>query len=217
LVVFTGVFFGRQSGYLTGAFTALISNMILGQGAWAPWQMYAWGMMGFFAGLLAEKGAFKRRQDKIGQKNRPHGGQTGQENRPRGGQTGQKNRPHGGQTSQENRPHGGRPHDGRTGQENRPRGGFRGGAGAGLCYFPIYIYGAVASAFYGFVLDTWFITGFVSEITKTTILAAYTAGLILNLSHVLSTVLFLLFILKPWGRKIQRIKIKYGISASDVQ
>ena len=55
LVILTGVYFGRQSGFLAGAFTALISNMMLGQGLWTPWQMYAWGMMGFIAGLLFSK------------------------------------------------------------------------------------------------------------------------------------------------------------------
>ena len=37
---------------MTGAMTALTSNMLLGQGPWTVWQMSAWGMMGLSSGLL---------------------------------------------------------------------------------------------------------------------------------------------------------------------
>jgi energy-coupling factor transport system substrate-specific component len=57
IVIFAGIWFGRQSGYLTGAFTALVSNMVLGQGMWTPWQMYAWGLMGFLAGVFFSRDA----------------------------------------------------------------------------------------------------------------------------------------------------------------
>jgi energy-coupling factor transport system substrate-specific component len=38
---------------MTGALTAFASNMILGQGPWTLWQMFAWGMMGFLSGVLS--------------------------------------------------------------------------------------------------------------------------------------------------------------------
>ena len=53
IVIVGAVCFGRESGFLTGAVAALASNLFLGQGAWTPWQMYAWGMMGYLSGLLA--------------------------------------------------------------------------------------------------------------------------------------------------------------------
>lgn len=59
IVMVGGICFGRQSGFLTGALAALGSNLFFGQGPWTPWQMYAWGLIGFMAGLLAEKGAFR--------------------------------------------------------------------------------------------------------------------------------------------------------------
>ncbi len=40
---------------------ALISNMFFGQGPWTPWQMYAWGLMGYVAGVLAQRGILKGR------------------------------------------------------------------------------------------------------------------------------------------------------------
>ena len=46
IVILAGVCFGRQSGFLTGALSALVSNLFFGQGPWTPWQMYAWGLMG---------------------------------------------------------------------------------------------------------------------------------------------------------------------------
>ena len=61
IVIVSAVCFGRQSGFLTGALAALSSNMFFGQGAWTPWQMYAWGLIGYLAGALNEHGCFRRR------------------------------------------------------------------------------------------------------------------------------------------------------------
>lgn len=51
LIILTGAVFGPQAGFMTGAMTALTSNMLLGQGPWTVWQMAAWGLMGLFAGV----------------------------------------------------------------------------------------------------------------------------------------------------------------------
>lgn len=53
IVVITAIYFGAQAGFLTGAMSALVSNFFFGQGAWTPFQMFAWGIVGFIAGLLA--------------------------------------------------------------------------------------------------------------------------------------------------------------------
>ena len=39
-----------------GALAAFASNFFFGQGAWTPWQMYAWGLIGYLSAILAEKG-----------------------------------------------------------------------------------------------------------------------------------------------------------------
>lgn len=39
---------------------ALTSNFFFGQGMWTPWQMYAWGLVGYVGGALAYAGAFDR-------------------------------------------------------------------------------------------------------------------------------------------------------------
>jgi len=54
LVIITGVCFGKQPGFITGALCALISNIFMGQGPWTPWQMLAWGTIGLLAGFLPE-------------------------------------------------------------------------------------------------------------------------------------------------------------------
>jgi len=60
IVILCGVCFGRQSGFLCGALAAFCSNLFFGQGPWTPWQMYAWGLTGFLAGVLEAAGVFRR-------------------------------------------------------------------------------------------------------------------------------------------------------------
>ena len=56
LVIISGICFGGESGFLIGAVTAFVSNFFFGQGPWTPWQMFAFGMVGFLAGILFKKG-----------------------------------------------------------------------------------------------------------------------------------------------------------------
>jgi energy-coupling factor transport system substrate-specific component len=51
--ILSGMFLGAEAGFLVGAFSALISDFWFGQGPWTPFQMLAWGLIGFFAGALA--------------------------------------------------------------------------------------------------------------------------------------------------------------------
>lgn len=59
IIMMTGIVFGPQAGFVVGVLTAIISNMFLGQGPWTPWQMFAWGMIGLCAGLLAKTGLIR--------------------------------------------------------------------------------------------------------------------------------------------------------------
>lgn len=60
IVIVSGIVFGSQAGFLTGALAALTSNMFMGQGPWTPWQMLAWGLIGYAAGLLQKTILFKK-------------------------------------------------------------------------------------------------------------------------------------------------------------
>lgn len=52
LVIISGVSLGAETGFLIGAITMLVSNIMFEQGPWTPWQMFAMGIVGFFAGVL---------------------------------------------------------------------------------------------------------------------------------------------------------------------
>lgn len=51
IVIITGISFGAEAGFLTGAISALVSNFFFGQGPWTPWQMFGFGVIGFLAGI----------------------------------------------------------------------------------------------------------------------------------------------------------------------
>ncbi len=55
VVMIAGIALGPESGFLTGAVSAFASNFFLSQGPWTPWQMLAYGMGGFVAGLAFAK------------------------------------------------------------------------------------------------------------------------------------------------------------------
>lgn len=56
VVIITGIAFGGQAGFLTGALSAIVSNIFYGQGPWTPFQMFAWGFLGLLAGLIFKRG-----------------------------------------------------------------------------------------------------------------------------------------------------------------
>jgi energy-coupling factor transport system ATP-binding protein len=60
VVIIAGVAFGGEAGFLVGAMTGFVSNMFFGQGPWTPWQMFAFGIIGFLAGVLFRKGLLRR-------------------------------------------------------------------------------------------------------------------------------------------------------------
>lgn len=138
IAIIAGAAFGRQAGFMVGALAALVSNLFFGQGPWTPWQMCAWGLIGYFAGVLADRGAFERRP-------------------------------------------------------------------------VLYVYGFAAPLLYGFLLNSYYIVGFVHPLTWQTALLAYGAGLPFDLVHGAATVVFLAVLYQPWRKKLDRIKRKYGV------
>lgn len=61
IAIIAGASLGRRNGFMVGALAALTSNVFMGQGMWTPWQMYAWGIVGYLGGVLADHGALTRR------------------------------------------------------------------------------------------------------------------------------------------------------------
>ena len=60
LVIIAGVAFGGETGFLVGAVTMMVSNVLFSQGPWMPWQMFSMGIIGFLAGVLFRKGLLRR-------------------------------------------------------------------------------------------------------------------------------------------------------------
>ncbi|MBQ3610876.1 MAG: ATP-binding cassette domain-containing protein [Firmicutes bacterium] len=59
IVVISAVALGKESGFLLGAISVLVSNFLFGQGPWTPWQMIAMAIVGYLAGLIFHKHANK--------------------------------------------------------------------------------------------------------------------------------------------------------------
>ena len=59
-VIITGICFGGETGFLTGAVTGFVSNFFFGQGPWTPWQMFSFGAVGLIAGIMYQNKLIKR-------------------------------------------------------------------------------------------------------------------------------------------------------------
>lgn len=69
VVIIAGAAFGAETGFVTGAVAMFVSDFYFMQGSWTPFQMFAMGLVGFFAGLIlrpeAERGAGTFRRGRI--------------------------------------------------------------------------------------------------------------------------------------------------------
>lgn len=55
VIMLSGIAFGPEAGFLVGAISAFASNFFYGQGAYTPWQMFAYGAGGMLAGFVFGK------------------------------------------------------------------------------------------------------------------------------------------------------------------
>ncbi|SDN01572.1 ECF transporter S component [Acetanaerobacterium elongatum] len=61
VVIIAGAVFGAPAGFITGAVSALCSNLLFGQGAWTPWQMLGFALAGALSGVLNRRGWLLKR------------------------------------------------------------------------------------------------------------------------------------------------------------
>lgn len=54
ITVIVAIYLGKEAGFVVGSLSAVVSNFYFGQGPWTPFQMFAWGLLGFIAGLLSK-------------------------------------------------------------------------------------------------------------------------------------------------------------------
>ena len=137
VVIICGMFLGGEAGFMCGSLTALISNFYFGQGAYTPFQMLAWGIIGFLAGAF-----------------------------------------------------------GRLLRKNVPF---------------LLIYGAISGVAFSLMLDVWSTIWFDGYFNFSRYVIQITAALPMTVSYAVSNVIFLLVLAAPFGKKLERIKNKYGI------
>lgn len=136
ITAISGMYFGCSAGFVTGSFSALISNIYFGHGPWTAFQMFSWGLIGCMAGLLGKK------------------------------------------------------------LEN-----------------PIAIsaFGVLSGLLFSVIMDIWTVL----NIEGSFVLSRYGAQLLTSLpvtiAYAVSNVIFLLLFQKPFGKKLERAKLKYGI------
>lgn len=76
----------------------------------------------------------------------------------------------------------------------------------------LLIYGALSTLIlYGLIVDTSTVFTTYSYFTWELALAAYASGFVFNQIHAASTVVFLLLLAKPLLKKLNRVRVKYGL------
>ena len=65
LTILAGAALGGETGFLVGAATMLVSNILFSQGPWTPWQMLGMGLCGFLAGLVFRRGGLPRKREAL--------------------------------------------------------------------------------------------------------------------------------------------------------
>ena len=165
LIILAGFFFGRNAGLLCGMLVAFISNMIMVQGPWTPWQMLAWGLVGYGAGILGDMFSNTSRTPCQPEAHTP------------------------------------------CHPEAKPKDPTR------LRQIITIIYGIVTSMLFGMIMDLQFFIAYAWETGWSGLIATWAMGFSMNVAHAVSTLVFLILVLVPWGKKLQRLKTKYGIQS----
>lgn len=201
IAIIAGVAFGRKSGFMVGALAALASNFFFGQGPWTPWQMYAWGLVGYGAGLLAMVPAKRRAAESKGSC-RARGGEAPGVTcgplcfvSPDGETESAALLPNKACTDKENRAY-----VTRRLIDAHP--------------IIVYAYGFLACLGYGFILNAWSILSFFHAQASgwAGVLAVYATALPFDIVHGVATVVFLLALYGPWRRKLERVRRKFGLA-----
>lgn len=137
ITVLAAIYLGRESGFLIGAMAALLSNFYFGQGPWTAFQMLSWGMIGWFAGVLANP--LKRHR------------------------------------------------------------------------FALFLFGILSGIAYSLLMDVWTVLSFNGNFSLPLYLTTIAAALPHTILYALSNFVFLWFLAKPIGEKLERVRVRYGV------
>ena len=137
ITVITAMYLGGEAGFLVGSLSALISNLYFGQGPWTAFQMLAWGLIGFIAGLMAEPL-----------------------------------------------------------KKNR---------------ILLLAYGVLSGVAFSFIMDVWTVLWYSAGFDIELYLLSLKAAIPHTILYAVSNFIFLFVLAKPFGEKLERIKLKYGV------
>ena len=137
ITVITAMYLGGEAGFLVGSLSALISNLYFGQGPWTAFQMLAWGLIGFIAGLMAEPL-----------------------------------------------------------KKNR---------------ILLLAYGVLSGVAFSFIMDVWTVLWYSAGFDIELYLLSLKAAIPHTILYAISNFIFLFVLAKPFGEKLERIKLKYGV------
>lgn len=73
------------------------------------------------------------------------------------------------------------------------------------------LFGFIAGFAFNWIMNLWFLIGFLKELTWDTFIKAYITSFYFDLAHALSNVFFLLVFSTSWIKILARFKKKYGI------
>ncbi len=137
ITIISAIYLGGESGFMVGAFSALLSNFYFGQGPWTPFQMLAWGLLGLVAGFLAKP----LKANKI----------------------------------------------------------F------------LLIFGVISGIIFSIIMDVWMALSYSDTLNFQFFISSFITAIPHTVLYCVSNFLFLLILSKPFGEKLERIKVKYGV------
>lgn len=138
IAALTAMYFGPAAGFLTGSLSAVVSNVLFGQGPWTPFQMIAWGLTGYFGGVFAYCGLLAHK-------------------------------------------------------------------------WQLALYGLIAGVTFSFVMDIWTVLSIDGTFQWTRYLVALGTAAPFTIIYGISNAAFLVFLRQPIGKRLERIKKKYGL------
>ena len=75
----------------------------------------------------------------------------------------------------------------------------------------LLLYGVAAGAAYSFIMDVWSVMWYAGELNWGLYAASVTAALPYTILYAASNFAFLYFLARPFGQKLARVKLKYGV------
>ncbi|MFT8887324.1 MAG: ECF transporter S component [Ethanoligenens sp.] len=75
----------------------------------------------------------------------------------------------------------------------------------------ICVFGFLSGYLYGMIIDIWSVAAFTSHFTWQTLFAAYVSGFLFDTILGAATAFFLFVLEKPLGKKLERIRVKFGL------